>query len=99
MKLHLNTKTMKKKMMGNLEIGREKYIRTIINDFNVKGRSLLYLASRNGHLTVVRWLVSNGANTDLQIRDSLRTPLHAAAFYGHLSVVALLFISLQNMAI
>ena len=90
MKLHLNTKTMKKKMMRNLEIGREKYRRTIINDFNDKGRSLLYLASRNGHLRVVLWLVCNGANTNLKIKDSLSTPLHAAAFYGHPLVVRFL---------
>jgi ankyrin repeat protein len=46
------------------------------------GRGVLHLAALNGHLDIVRSLVSRG--TKLNARDSTdRTPLHYAAKYGH----------------
>jgi hypothetical protein len=58
---------------------------------NKEGASLLYIASRCGRTSVAKWLLENGANVDLQLSTGSRsTPLHSAAYHGHLSTVELL---------
>ena len=53
---------------------------------NLSLRTPLRLASGGGHLEVVKYLVSAGAN--LEERDSYgSTPLHQASYRGHLEVV------------
>jgi hypothetical protein len=50
---------------------------------------LLYDASNYGHLEIVHWLLSRGANSN--VRNSNKwTPLHWAAYYGHVEVSRLL---------
>jgi len=46
----------------------------------------LHLASGNGHLEVVKFLVSQGANVNA-LNDAGNTPLHWAALLGELQVV------------
>jgi len=59
-------------------------------DINVKDKSCctpFHLAARNGHLSVVEYLVNQRA--DVNARASLYnvTPLHLAAYNGHLNVL------------
>ena len=56
----------------------------------IRGRSLVYIASKYGHLAIVQWLVSHGADIGWQARVSKSTPLHVAGFFGHPSVVRFL---------
>ena len=48
--------------------------------------TLLQTAAANGHLAMVRELLKRGASVDLPTRLGV-TPLMAAAYYGHLSIV------------
>lgn len=63
---------------------------------NVEGYVPLYMTVENGHLNVVNWLLSIGANTNiatsmverfLTIVDSGIVPLHVGAEKGHVKVV------------
>ena len=52
-------------------------------------RSLLHLATRQGYLNIVQYLISKGA--DINIRNKgLNIPLHWAIIYGHIHVVQFL---------
>ena len=53
---------------------------------DIWGRTPLYIASRNGHLEVVRYLVEQGADMD-KADCIVLTPLIVATFCGHLEVV------------
>ena len=58
------------------------------NDVNVRdaeGRSGLWLAASEGHLSVLELLVSEGANVDATSNDG-KTALMIASYSGHLSV-------------
>ena len=50
---------------------------------------LLHKAAENGHLEVVKLLLANNADVNVEDEDT-STPLHAAAQHGHLEVVKLL---------
>ena len=54
-----------------------------------KGKSLLYIACRNGHRDTVELLLDCGADPNLASCDN-RTPLIIACHYGHLEIVNLL---------
>ncbi len=57
---------------------------------NIKdGDTALVLASITGHLEVVKYLVSKGANVNTK-DTSLKTPLEIAKEKGHLEVVRVL---------
>ncbi|CAF0731415.1 unnamed protein product [Adineta steineri] len=56
-----------------------------------EGTSLLYIASRHGQTSVVKWLLENGANVNIQLTSvSHSTSLHTAAYNDHISTVELL---------
>ena len=62
---------------------------SLINKKDNLGRSLLYIAARNGYIDICEYLLRKGANVnEKQNTDS--TPLHGASFYGNIFVVRLL---------
>ncbi|CAF2502916.1 unnamed protein product [Rotaria sp. Silwood2] len=60
------------------------------NAVDNQGTSLLYIACRFGQTAVAKWLLDKGANINVQIPVKRSTPLHGAAYNGHLSTVQLL---------
>lgn len=62
---------------------------SLINEKDNLGRSLLYLAARNGYINICEYLLRNGANVN-QKQNTGSTPLHGASYYGNLLVVRLL---------
>ena len=52
-------------------------------------RNLLYLAARNGHVSICEYLINKGLNVN-EIQSSGSTALHGAAYYGQINVVKLL---------
>jgi len=52
-------------------------------------RSLLYLAARNGYLTICNYLIQKGADLN-ETQSTGSTPLHAASFYRNELIVQLL---------
>jgi ankyrin repeat protein len=62
-------------------------------DVDVRGcynRTPLLGVSCRGHLQIAQWLLGRNANTNLRDETNGWTPLHSAAFYGHVDVVRLL---------
>src|SRR5258708_27134739 len=60
-----------------------------VNLSDVKGNSLLMLASYNGEVETTRMLLEHGADADRR-NDRGPTPLRGAAFHGHEEIGALL---------
>ncbi len=54
-----------------------------------QGATPLHIASANGYLSVVEYLLDNHVSTE-SVDDDLWQPIHAAACWGHLEVVELL---------
>lgn len=50
------------------------------------GRTPLHLAAIRGHMTIVRTLVTKGANKNAKDSDE-NTPLHHASEFGHHEVI------------
>lgn len=75
---------------GNYEfakklIEQEKYD---VNDQDNAGNTALHEAALNGHLDLVKLLINNGANVNVQSYEMLKdTPLIDASANGHLDVV------------
>lgn len=65
----------------------ERNTRLHIDVLDSSGYSSLHYASRAGHLDVVKYLVSQGANVNLGTRANHTTPIHRASQQGHLSIV------------
>jgi len=77
--------------VGYLE-GLKKFVDhdpSLINKKDHMGRSLLYLAARNGYIDICFYLLQKGANIN-DTQGSGSTPLHGASFYGNDLVVQLL---------
>jgi uncharacterized protein len=62
---------------------------SLLDDKAICGYKPLMLASEEGHVGVVRWLLDKGADIHEQ-DDAGRTPLHTACLYGRPPVVRLL---------
>lgn len=60
-----------------------------LEERDANGHTPLYLASKEGHVGVVKQLLHKGAMTDAAAGDGT-TPLWAASFYGHEVVVRML---------
>ncbi len=52
-----------------------------------KGATALYAAARNGHVEVVKYLLSMGADPNLATTKNAISPLHTAVAHGHPKVV------------
>ena len=53
------------------------------------GLSFLHLTAIFGEIRLARWLLENRAKVDKQESSSGKTPLHLAAYYGHLDLLDL----------
>ena len=60
------------------------------NQLNAEGASALHLASAEGHVAVVEYLLDHKAQIDLLDRNFLQSPLVNAAEFGRLAVVKIL---------
>ena len=56
---------------------------------DISNATPLHIASANGYLSVVEFLLDHHASTEV-VDDDLWQPLHAAACWGHLEVVEML---------
>ena len=63
--------------------------KNIINEKDQNGRSLLHIASTNGHLEVCSFLLENGANVN-EFDNNHCIPLHSAVYHGHENIIKLL---------
>ena len=63
--------------------------KNIVNEKDQNGRSLLHIASTNGHLEVCSFLLENGANVN-EFDNNHCIPLHSAVYHGHEDVIKLL---------
>jgi len=58
---------------------------------SLKGATSLFVAAKNGHVEVVKYLLNVGADPNLPTTESEISPLHAAINRGHPMVVKALF--------
>ena len=68
------------------EMKRNPYL---LNRKDECGRTLLYLAARNGYYDICNFLLRSGCKIDETQKDG-STALHGASFYGHETIVRLL---------
>lgn len=61
----------------------------ILNEKDYLGRSLLYIAARNGYVDICQFLLEEGMDPN-EIQSSGSTPLHGASFYNQYDTVKLL---------
>jgi hypothetical protein len=52
-------------------------------------RNLLYIASRNGHVSICEYLINKGMNVN-EVQKTGSTALHGAAYYGQINVIKVL---------
>ncbi|XP_078435681.1 ankyrin repeat family protein [Wolffia australiana] len=57
-----------------------------------EGRTALHMASANGHLLIVEYLINNGADPNALNAEN-NTPLHWACLNGHIEVVKALILA------
>ena len=65
------------------------------NPSDIYGITPIYLAAQNGHLEMVRLLMTLTTNPNGAINDG-RTPIHQAVTYGHLEIIQCLMTSTTN---
>lgn len=63
--------------------------KSLLYEKDALGRTLLYLAARNGYYNIVEYLLKNGSNIN-ETQKSGSTALHGAAFYEQENIVQLL---------
>ena len=74
--------------LENLKILYEKDHK-ILREKDYLGRSLLYIAARNGYIDICQFLLEEGMDPN-EIQSSGSTPLHGASFYNQYDTVRLL---------
>ena len=52
-------------------------------------RNLLYIAARNGHVSICEYLINKGININ-EVQKTGSTALHGAAYYGQINAVKVL---------
>jgi ankyrin repeat protein len=52
-------------------------------------RNLLYIAARNGHVSICEYLINKGMNVN-EVQKTGSTALHGAAYYGQINVIKVL---------
>jgi hypothetical protein len=77
------------------QIRKQKFL---LNQRDEYGRTLLYIAARDGFHNICNFLLKSGCNIN-EIQNDGSTALHAAAFYGHKSIVELLLEYVANPTI
>ncbi|CAG9769283.1 unnamed protein product [Ceutorhynchus assimilis] len=60
-----------------------------LEQYDAQGATPLHIASANGYISVVTFLLDNGVRTDVKDKDDWQ-PSHAAACWGHIDVLELL---------
>ncbi|KAK9887181.1 hypothetical protein WA026_020634 [Henosepilachna vigintioctopunctata] len=60
-----------------------------LETYDSQGATPLHIASANGYLSVVEFLIDHNVHTDVKDKDDWQ-PAHAAACWGHLEVIELL---------
>lgn len=77
--------------IGNYELFVEQIRKqkSLLNRRDERGRTLLYIAARNGFHNICSFLLKSGCNIN-EIQNDESTALHAASYYGHQPVVELL---------
>lgn len=78
---------------GNIDIIKDYFQKFKLYEltclYDVTGKNPLHYAIKQGHITVVEYLISKGFGNDL--RDKLfRTPLHIACVLGHAAIAEFL---------
>lgn len=72
----------------------------IINHYNERGQTALYCACRQGHVELVRHMLSISAiDLDLQMQGHMGTALHAASFFCYVDICAMLLYAGANASI
>ena len=61
-----------------------------VNQLDLSGYSPLHYAARNNHEEICQMLLTKGANPNIYTYSGKSTPLHRAAYMGHLNIVKLL---------
>lgn len=64
--------------------------KSLLYEKDAWGRTLLYLAARNGYYNIVEYLLKNGSNVNEAQNNTGSTALHGAAFYEQEIIVQLL---------
>ncbi|WOK96098.1 hypothetical protein Cni_G04803 [Canna indica] len=68
------------------------------NSGDSQGRTALHMASANGHLEIVEYLIRNEADVNA-LNSEKNTPLHWACLNGHIEVVKLLIQGGANVSL
>ena len=74
--------------LDNLKKEIEKN-KNLLTEKDSLGRTLLYLAARNGYYNICDYLLKNGSNVNATQKD-VSTPLHGEAYYDQEIIVQLL---------
>ncbi|XP_050138345.1 ankyrin repeat-containing protein P16F5.05c-like isoform X2 [Malus sylvestris] len=65
---------------------------------DLHGRTALHMASANGHLQIVEYLISRGVDLNAT-NEEMNTPLHWACLNGHVEVIKKLILAGANLSV
>ena len=71
------------------EIRKLEDMKALVNQNDTLGKTALSLAAQNGYTEIVELLLKAGANAEVQDNDG-GTPMHRAAWGGHVGAIELL---------